>query len=184
MTKPEKIMSILIGIGALTVPIVFFLAARLPNVVITQDQIQHKLDEKVPATASAEFVEAWLDSADVYFDDGQVGLDVDYLLNVEEIKFFNKVMIPQQEIRGTFICDTDIRYLGGKFYLENVRVRQFKGADVSPKLVGQVNDLLNEVFTQIPIYSLHHKDYKHDLARLVLDDVVIENNTIIAKLSI
>jgi hypothetical protein len=153
---------------------------------LSESDIQKKLEEKLPLTKTyLLIIEVTLNNPRVHLENGSgrvgAGLDVEFNITL------NKTLKP---IGGTVDASAGIRYVAenGQFFLTNPIIENLEVRGVPEKYIDKINFALTkaiaEYYARHPIYTLKTSDTKQALAKMVLQDVIVENNELVVTLGI
>jgi hypothetical protein len=153
---------------------------------VTQAQLQEKLDAKLPRTKTYLLIfQVTLDKPRVTLTHGskRVGAGLDIILNIQ-------VGNEAKPLGGTLDVSGGIRYAAdkGEFFLDDPVIEHLTVQGIPDKYTQKVNSALikalAEYYREHPIYVLIATDAKQAAARLVLKDVIVENNELVVTVGI
>jgi len=152
----------------------------------SENQIHEKLSQKLPLTEKYLFIfEVTLDNPRVTLNNGSdrviAGLDI--ILNIWVGK-------NPQPLGGSIDASGGVKYVSekGEFFLTDPVVERFAIQGIPEQYSKKVNKVLtkalNEYYETHPIYKLNPTDAKQVAARLILKNVIIENQQLVVTLGI
>lgn len=159
---------------------VFFTACNKSPLVInlSQEKIQKVLDKKFPYKKSTILAKVELTNPVVTIKNDKIFTNVSFNGSA-----LNKVVRGQVSVSGR------VAYKQKKkaFYLKdfeiiNVTVENVKESK-KDKVVGVVKTITSGYFASFPVYKLKKKNYKQNIARMLLKDVKTEGNNLVVKLA-
>lgn len=159
------------------------------KIVLTQKQIQAKLDEKFPVSKIKYFIEFTFNEPKVLLKDGSDRID--FLVNV----FIKTPLISmdKKEIRNEFNGQVNVEcklyYVPdtGYFHLNRLEIKKMEIKEIPEKYNKKINTFIKPFIERYvdshPIYKLNPKNFKQEIARVLLKKVYVENNNLIILLS-
>jgi len=183
MKKVAIAFAILIALLAGTY---YYFSGKEYVVRISESDIQDKLEEKLPLTKTYLFIiQVTLNNPRVNLKNGsnKVGAGLDVVFNIT----LNKNPKP---LGGTVDVSGGVRYLSekGQFFLTNPAIESLTVQGIDPKYTDKANKALTkalaEYYKNNPIYTLRVNDLKQAAAKMVLKDVVVENQELVITLGI
>ena len=156
------------------------------DVIITNSQIQEKLDSKFPiAKTYLLFFEITYKNARIILENGsdkvRIGLDVTLNIPVNE----------DTELLGgsvEIISDIDFNSNTEQFFLINCQIDKLSVNGIPPTYTDKVNDIVNiavkEYLNNFPIYTLSAKDIKTTTVKLLIKDVKIRDGVLVVTLGV
>ena len=179
-------IAIVILLIAAVVGTYFYFSGKEYIFRFSENQIHEKLAQKLPLTQKYLLIfEVTLDNPRVTLTNGsdRVSAGLDIILNI----WVNKNTKP---LGGTIDASGGVEYVSekGEFFLTDPVVEHFAVQGIPDKYTEQVNKVLtkalNKYYETHPIYTLRPTDLKHAAARLILKNVIIENQQLIVTLGI
>ncbi|MBU4259045.1 MAG: DUF1439 domain-containing protein [Desulfobacteraceae bacterium] len=178
MTKKSNLLLVII--------IMLFMGCTKFNVIITNPQIQEKLDSKFPITKTyLLFFEITYKNARIILQNGsdkvRIGLDVTLNIPINEN--------PELLSGGVeIISDIDFNSDAGQLFLIDCQIDKLSLKGVPPTYTDKVNDILNisvkEYLNNFPIYTLSAKDIKTTAVKLLIKDVKIRDGVLVVTLGV
>ena len=164
----------------------YYFSGKEYIVRLSESDIQKKLEEKLPLRKTyLLIIEVTLNNPRVHLENGsdrvRAGLDVEFNITL------NKILKP---VGGTVDASAGIRYMAenGQFFLTNPIIENLEVQGVPEKYTDKINVALTkaiaEYYARHPIYILKTSDTKQALAKMVLQDVIVENNDLVVTLGI
>jgi hypothetical protein len=149
------------------------------DVVVSREKMQGLLDKKFPVEKDIVVAKLKLETPKVYFRGDNIGMSLRYAGS-----FWGKSATGQV----TFDGQLDYKPEKGAFYLSNIAIGEL-GVNENDfadkeKLKGKMLAVLNAVLPHIPVYSLDQKDFKHQLAKLLLKRLHVEGENLILTMGI
>lgn len=170
----------------LVIIIMLFMGCTKFNVIITNPQIQEKLDSKFPITKTyLLFFEVTYKNARIILQNGsdkvRIGLDVTLNIPINEN--------PELLSGGVeIISDIDFNSDAGQLFLIDCQIDKLSLKGVPPTYTDKVNDILNisvkEYLNNFPIYTLSAKDIKTTAVKLLIKDVKIRDGVLVVTLGV
>ena len=153
---------------------------------LDEEELTNTLGKRMPITKSHLLVfETSLDNPRVTLVDGQDrvqgGLDVDLLIRAGKT---------QLTFNGTVDASSGIRYEAaeGAFYLSQPVVETLSVQGLPDRYADRAKSLLtralDEYYKRWPVYTLKQKDFKQATTKLVLKDVIIQNQELVITLGL
>jgi len=137
------------------------------------------LDKKFPIDKNAVIARLTLDSPSVYFKKKNIGMKLHYYGN-----FLNKEITGCADFNGHLSYKRD----KGAFYLTDFNIADIAVNDANfsnkEKLRAVVLKILNNYLDDYPVYRLDQKDFKHNLAKLMLKNLNIVGESLVITLGI
>ena len=164
----------------------FYFSGKEYVFTFSENQIHEKLVTKLPLTKTYFIIfEVTLNNPRVTLVNGsdRVAAGLDVILNIR----INKEPKP---LGGSIDATGGIKYVAkdGTFFLTNPVINDFAIQGIPDRYTEKANQVLtkalSEYYEEHPIYELRASDVKHAVARLVLKDVIIENQQLIVTLGI
>jgi len=152
----------------------------------TENQLQEKLDTKLPLTKSYFIIfQVTLDHPRITLINGskRVNAGLDIILNI-------RLNNEKRPLGGSLDVSGGVIYLPdkGQFFLTDPLIENLSIQGIPENFTEKANIVLTkalaEFYTAHPIYTLRRTDVKRAVAKLVLKDVVIEKNELVATLGI
>ncbi|MEH6542492.1 MAG: DUF1439 domain-containing protein [Porticoccaceae bacterium] len=164
----------------------FYFSGKEYIVRIPENEIQQKMAEKLPLTKSYLFIFS------VTFDNPRVELTnsserinagLDVILNI-------KLGEKKKPLGGSLDVSGSIRYSReeGQFYLTDPMIEALSIQGIPDKYISKATTVLEKAladyYSTHPIYRLKEGDAKQATARLILKNVLIENEELVITLGI
>lgn len=171
---------------AVVVGAYFYFSDKEFVVRINESNIRQKLDEKLPLTKTYLFIiQVTLENPRVNLKNGsnRVNAGLDVILNVTIGK-------NPKPLSGTVDASGGIKYVSekGEFYLINPIIENLEIQGIPPKYMDKANEALTkalaEYYSKNPIYTLRATDAKQVAARMILKNVIVENQELVVTLGI
>lgn len=176
------IVIILIAIAG----VYFYFSGKEYVLRIPENKIQQKMAEKLPLTKSYFFIfQVTLDNPRVDLENGskRINAGLDVVLNIK----LSKEQLP---LGGSISVSGEIKYSSdeGAFYLEKPIIENFSIQGVPDKNIGKVTTVLEKALADYyvthPVYKLKSGDAKQAAAKLVLKNVIVENEELVVTFGI
>lgn len=146
---------------------------------ISRDQIQRAINKKFPYDKNLIIANFKLDSPDIYFKETNVGMKLNYYGN-----FLNKEIEGLVDFNGELVYKQD----KGAFYLRNFEIVDIVVNEANfsskEKLKKTILNLVNNYLEDFPVYRLKPQDFKQNIAKLLLKNIVVQDDGIAILLSI
>ena len=164
----------------------FYFSGRVYEIRLSQDEILEKLSDKLPFSKRYLLIfEITLSNPRVTLTEGsdRVGIGLDAGLNID----FSGSPI---SLGGAVDVTSGVRYQSesGRFYLTDPVVDRVTIEGIPERFTNRVNGVLStalaEYYETHPIYTLRPTDVKTAAARLILQDVTVEDGELVIKLGI
>ncbi len=185
-SKKKIVAVIVILLTSLLAIGVFALRGKRYQLKLTEQQIQEKLDAKFPIErGTRSLLILTLSEPDVALAEGADRIAFGLKASVD-IKVGGKNL----SLRGTGRVNAGLRYEPDdhSFYLIEPLIESLNIQGVPVLFVNKVNGtaakLLNERIDNHPIYTLRRDDLKQSAARLVLEDVTVEDGRLVITLGL
>jgi len=164
----------------------YFLSGKEYVVRLSESDLQNKLEEKLPLTKTYLFiVQVTLNNPRVHLENGsekvRIGLDVVFNITIDK---------NPKSLGGTVDVYGGILYLPekGQFFLTDPAIERLTVEGIAPKYIDKVNKALTKTLAKYyethPVYTLSTSDIKQAAAKMVLKDVIIENQELVVILEI
>lgn len=166
--------------------IYFYFSGKEYILKIPEITIQQKMAEKLPLTNSYFFIfRVTFDNPRVELTDGseRINAGLDVILNI-------KLSAEETPLGGSIDVSGGIRYAPeeGQFYLTDPVIEDLSIQGIPDKYLTKATTVLEKAladyYADHPIYKLKSGDAKQVAARLVLKNVVIENEELVVTLGI
>ncbi len=153
---------------------------------LSEFDIQAKLEEKLPLSKTYLFIiQVTLNNPRVILENGssKVTAGLDVIINI-------RLNNNPEHLGGSVDVSGGVVYLAekGQFFLTDPVVESLTIQGLSPKYSDKVSIALTkalaEYYKRNPIYTLKATDIKQAAARLVLKDVIVENQELVITLGI
>jgi hypothetical protein len=149
------------------------------EVLIPREKLQDMIDKKFPYQKNAVIAKIGLDTPLVYFREENVGLRINYSAQLLDKKVsgdidFNGRIYYRQEKGAFYLKDFDI---------VDIEVDDSNFSD-EKKIKSVLSEILNNYLKDYPVYRLDQKDFKQNLAKLLLKSVDIKGDNLSLVLSI
>jgi len=149
------------------------------DIIIPQSKIQEEMDKKFPYDKSIVIARLLLDSPLVYFKGENIGMRLNYYGN-----FLNKEVKGVVDFNGQIVYKQD----KGAFYLSDFSIVEIAVNEANysdqEKLKTAVSNITTNYLNDYAIYRLNQKDFKQNLAKLLLKDIKINGNTLVITVGI
>lgn len=153
---------------------------------LSESDIQSKLEEKLPLTKTYLFiVQVTLNNPRVHLENGSkkvgAGLDVEFNITLNT---------NPKPIGGTVDVSGGVLYLAekGQFFLTDPVIDNLTVQGIAPKYTDKANKALTkalaEYYKNNPIYTLRVTDAKQAVAKMVLKEVIVENQELVITLGL
>ena len=145
---------------------------------LSQERIQKALNKKFPYEKNAIIAKIELTDPKVTIKDDKI---------FTEISFSGKAL--RKTVRGQVSVSGRVAYKQKKkaFYLKEFEVLQVDIDNVEEgkkdKVVSVVKAITSGYFASFPVYKLKKKNYKQNIARMLLKDVKTEGDKLVVKLA-
>ncbi len=152
----------------------------------TENQLQGKLDAKLPFTRSYFLIfQVTVDNPRISLADesGRVRTGLDVTLNI-------RIGDEPKQLGGTVDVSSRVKYVPekGQFFLTDPMVEHLAIQGIPPRYSqdadAAITQALSAYYSEHPIYTLKRTDVKQAAARLVLKKFVIENHDLVVTLGI
>ena len=162
----------------------FYLHGKRADIRITQAQLREQLATGFPMERTALLLLRWtLSNPDIQFQPGRqrIALGLDAHLNA-------RLDGQRADLGGRIEVETALRYDAGRgaFFLVDPVITRLAIDGIPQAQVMRVQNSLRslraEAFAQYPVYTLRRDDVAQGAARLVLRDVRIEDDAIVARI--
>ncbi|MGR8929869.1 MAG: DUF1439 domain-containing protein [Gammaproteobacteria bacterium] len=164
----------------------YYFSKSAYEIRITEDQIREKLASQLPLTKRYFFIiELTLANPRVSLTNGSsrvtAGLDAELTI---------KITNPPTPLKGTIDISSGISYRSetGEFFLTDPKIENLQMQAIPDKFQAQIEQAvsiaLTEYFDKNPVYTIRKSDAKQAAIRLVLKNVVVENNELVVTLGI
>lgn len=180
--------SVILGVSGLFIVlgVYFYFLDKEYLITISEAEIQQKLSEKMPFSQSyLVFLKATFDNPRVKLTHHShrihAGLDVVLNLQLADIK---------RPFGGSVDVSGAIRYDSkeGHFYLTNAKIEKLTIQGFPDKYLAQatvlIEKMLVEYYQTHPVYTLKSTDAKQQGIKMVLKEVVIEDQSLVVTLGI
>lgn len=141
------------------------------EVVIPKATIQDMLDKKFPIEKTTLLVKVKMSEPKVYFKSGNIGIIIKYWADALG-----------KEMDGIVDVNTRVRYDNRSFYLSNVETPMIsmndKEIDQDGKVTKAILSILRNYLENYPVYKLKQSDVKQNLAKLLLKDITVEDESL------
>lgn len=184
MKKPAIVL-LMIFITALAGTFYYF-SGKEYVIRLSESDLQSKLEEKLPLTNTYLFIiQITLENPRVHLENGstKVGAGLDVIFNITVGK-------NPRPLGGTIDVSGGVVYLEetGQFFLTEPVIENLIVQGVPSKYTKKVNTALSKALAEYyktnPIYSLSSLDMKQTAAKLVLKNVIVENQELVVTLGI
>jgi len=164
----------------------FYFSGKEYVLKIPENEIQEKMAEKLPLTKSYLFIfQVTLDNPRVDLENGseRINAGLDVILNI-------KLSEEKLPLGGSIDVSGGIKYSPdeGAFYLANPIIEHFSIQGIPDKYIGKVTTVLGKALADYyvthPVYKLKSGDAKQAAAKLVLKNVIVENEELVVTLGI
>jgi hypothetical protein len=149
---------------------------------LTAEEIQQKLDAKLPASKRKMHITATVEKVQVVLKEG-----ADRIGARTTVRFD----IPLAgEVRGNAAVNGRVRYVPdeGAFYLDSPELSELDVAHIPESLRGPVQDVMGAAmqayFAVAPVYRLKQSDFKQSLARLTLREVTVQSGKLLLTIGV
>ncbi len=150
------------------------------EISISKADIQKMADKKFPIEKNAALVNIRLYSPRVFFKDDSIGLALQYSANLLLTGISGNV---------SFKCKPVYKPENKSFYMSNFELTDitmdnaggFTGKD---KLMGFISMIVNGMLGDTPLYTLNPDDYRQNMARMVLKNVIVKGDNLVLTLSL
>jgi len=146
------------------------------EIVISREEIQEMVNAKFPYDKNALVARLTLHDPQIYFVENNIGMRLEFKGNWLE-----------KEIKGYVAFDGKIAYRRGAFYLEEFNVTEFAETNVNSdteRLRGILANVVNNYISKHPVYKLNPRDFKQNLAKILLRDVFVRGSDLVAVVGI
>lgn len=185
----RKLFGLLCGLVLVATIVVWQLWGNRYEIVLSEQQLVEKLNERFPFEKKLLFVvDLKFSNPLVSLEEGSdritFGCEIETNLRLEEGR---EVQAP---LRGTLTLSGNVRYDENEsaFYLDNPRLERVDIAGVPEKWSGKVRDAssraLSEYLNRAPLYRLRPTDVKKAVAKLVLRDVRVSEKRLILTMGV
>jgi hypothetical protein len=141
------------------------------EIVISRDTIQSAMAAKFPYDKNMVIAKVSLREPNIYFTGSNIGININYWANFLE-----------KEIEGKVNINGHIRYEKGAFYMDSLELADItmneKEFSSDGKLQKIVINLIKNYLDSFPVYRLKQSDFKQEIARLLLKDIVVEGDSL------
>lgn len=150
------------------------------EVSISKADIQKMADMKFPIEKNAALVNIRLYSPLVFFKDDSIGLAMQYSANLLLTGISGSV---------SFKCKPVYKPENTSFYMSNFELIDITMDNAGnfidkDKLMGFISMIINDLFSNTPLYTLKPEDYKQNMARMVLKSVSVRDENLVLTLSL
>jgi hypothetical protein len=179
--KNKKLIIFLVSIGLVGIVLVILSKSGKfeREIVISQAQIQEIVDQKFPIEKNLGFAKINLESPSIYFKNENIGIRLNYSGSILKKSASGVVDINSQII---------YRQDKGAFYLSNFNIDEIAINEASfsdkEKIKTTVSNVLSFYLDDYPIYTLKQKDFKQNLAKLLLKDVKVQGDALVLTMGI
>ena len=182
----SKLLAAITAVTVFAVIAYFYFSGKEFVIRVPESKIQEKLQEKLPLTKTYLFVvQVTLDNPRVQLVNGtkRVSAGLDVIFNIT----LNKNPKP---MGGTVDVSGGILYSAenGQFFLKNPVIEKLEVQGIPQIYTDKVNKALTKAladyYEKHPIYTLSATDAKQAAARMVLKNVIIENQELVVILGI
>lgn len=187
MKTLKKALLIIVVILAISLAGAYlFFKGKTYVVRIPEAEIQQKLDEKLPfAKSYFLLLQVTLDNPRVHLENGtdRINAGLDIVLNL-------KVDNNPKPLGGSVDVSGGVKYVAsrGAFFLTEPEIEQLSIQGIPDKYLAKAEQAISQALAHYyednPIYTLRNTDLKQAAARLVLQEVVVENKTLVITLGI
>lgn len=158
----------------------WYLVGKTYELRITQAQLEQKLADKLPLTRSYPLWSVTLDRPRLHLNEEsdriQLGLDVTLALQAGAIR---PPMQSEIDLSAGISYDQQL----GAFFLTDPVIERLRLEGVEDKRMNVANVVLSKAiaayFRERPIYTLSSSDQRQRLARMVLQQVKVENGGVV-----
>lgn len=171
---------LLLGVAAAAY---FFMSGRDVTLRFSEDDLRGRLDDQLPFTEDYLFIfNVTLDNPRVDLIEGsdRITGGVDAVLKIAGAG----------DLEGAVDISSGIRYDAGEaaFFLNDPEIERINIEGLTSAVSNRANQAislaLSEFYEERPIYRLSDKDMRHQATKLVLQDVVVENETLVVRLGL
>jgi hypothetical protein len=179
--KNKKLIIFLVAIGLIGIVLVIALknGKFQKEIVISKAEIQEILDKNFPIEKNLGFAKINLESPSVYFENENIGIRLNYSGSI-----FKKSASGAVDMNSQIIYRQD----KGAFYLSNFNIDEIAINDASfadkEKIKTTVSNVLSYYLDDYPIYTLKQRDFKQNLAKLLLKDVRVQGDALVLTMGI
>lgn len=149
---------------------------------LTADEIQQKLDSKLPLSKSKLHITATVEKVQVILKEGADRIGARTTMQLD---------LPLAgEVLGSATVNGQLRYVPdeGAFYLDSSQLSDLEVARIPESLRGPVQDVMSAAmqayFSAAPIYRLKQSDFKQSLARYVLREVTVRDGKLLVTVGL
>lgn len=168
------------GLVALIVLITAFSCGKATtDVVIPKAVIQGIVEKKFPIEQNILLASAKLTSPVVYFSGTQIGVTIDYAAQL-----LTKPLAGQIQLLGSLTYNP----AEAAFYVSQIQIASLTAPGADDQFKAQIQaaltNLLSGYLKGYPVYRLNPNDTKQSAAKLLLKAIRVENDQLIATLSL
>ena len=174
-------LGVFIGIAAVTVVGAYYiLKDSTYTIILDRKAIQSAIDDRLPIKKQylAVFT-AEIERANVLLVDGSDRIGIDVAMGIRV-----KITDEKDLLSGNVVADTDIRYdpITATIYLVRPSVDQMKIGGVPEAYTQKVGKIisiaLDELVTEVPVYTITDETLKKRLAKALVKDVRVLNGRV------
>lgn len=182
----KKLIATLVILALLLASAYWYFKGKTYVVTIPEAEIQQKLDAKLPLTKSYFLLlQITLDNPRVHLENGtdRINAGLDIVLNL-------KVDNNPKPLGGSVDVSGGIRYVAsrGEFFLTEPDIEQLRIQGIPDKYLAKAEQAITKALAHYyqdnPIYTLQRTNLKQAAARLVLQEVIVENKALVITLGI
>ena len=148
------------------------------EILIPRETIQKMVDEKFPYQKDALIAKIGLDTPLVYFKNEDIGLRINYSAQLLDKKVSGDI-----DFRGRIYYKPE----KGAFYLKDFKITEIKVEESNfsdkEKIKPILSEILNSYLENHHVYKLDQRDFKQNIAKLLIKSVSVKGDNLSVLLS-
>jgi hypothetical protein len=149
------------------------------EIIISKSTIQKMAEKKFPIEKESPLVQIKLFSPQIFFQDDSIGINIQYSTVLLIKKLDGTVSF---KCRPVYKPETTSFYISN-FELTDITVNNAGSFTGKDKLMTFISAVVNGLFSDTPVYQLNPRDYKQNMAKMLLKNVSVKGDNLVLLMS-